>query len=68
MQKKSETLNRKSLYREVWEKPISTLSPKYGLSDVGLKKICKTLNVPTPPRGYWAKVQNNIRVEKNTPS
>ena len=46
MQKKSKILNRKSLYREVWEKPISTLSTNYVLSDVGPKKICKALNVP----------------------
>jgi hypothetical protein len=38
------------------------LAPKYGISNVALKKICKKLNVPTPPRGYWAKIQNHIRV------
>lgn len=43
---------------------MSTLGPKYGISDVMLKRICRQLNIPTPPRGYWAKVQNKIRVEK----
>jgi hypothetical protein len=43
---------------------MSKLAPKYGISDVGLKKICRILNIPTPARGYWARVQNNIRVEK----
>ena len=40
------------------------MAPKYGISDVGLKKICRALNVPTPPRGYWAQVQNGIKVSK----
>ena len=43
---------------------MSRLAPKYGISDVMLKKICRQMNIPTPPRGYWAKVQNNIRVDK----
>jgi len=34
---------------------MRTLSKRYGLSDVGLAKICKRLGVPVPERGYWAK-------------
>ena len=40
------------------------LAAKYGLSDVGLRKICKKLNVPTPPAGYWAKLQAKKKVTK----
>lgn len=43
------------LYDEVWQTPITQLAKKYGLSDNGLRKICVALNVPLPPRGYWAK-------------
>lgn len=43
---------------------MSRLAPTYGISDVMLKKICRQLDIPTPPRGYWAKVQNNVRVDK----
>lgn len=57
-------LERKKLYAQVWSQPMSKLAPTYGISDVMLKKICRQLNIPTPPRGYWAKVQNNIRVDK----
>jgi hypothetical protein len=57
-------ISRDQLYVEVWCQPISKLAPKYGISDVGLKKICRALNVPAPPRGYWAKVQNGIEVSK----
>ncbi|MEA3437192.1 MAG: hypothetical protein U9R43_12060 [Thermodesulfobacteriota bacterium] len=64
MEKRSVTINRKELYEQVWSEPVSRLAPKYGISDVGLKKICRKLNVPTPPLGYWTKIQYNIRVEK----
>ena len=62
------TINRKELYKKVWEMPITQLSKEYGLSDVGLAKICKKHNVPRPPRGYWArKVQTPLRnIAKNT--
>ncbi len=46
---------REQLYQEVWAEPVSKLAKRYGLSDVGLRKICKRLNVPMPPLGWWAK-------------
>jgi len=57
-------LHRDELYKQVWETPMMKLSREYGLSDRGLAKICKRLNIPVPPRGYWAKVQNGIKVPK----
>jgi hypothetical protein len=33
------TINRKELYKKVWETPITRLSKEYGLSDVGFAKI-----------------------------
>lgn len=47
--------NRQELYEQVWSVPMSKLSERLGLSDVGLAKICKKYNIPRPPRGYWAK-------------
>ena len=35
------TINRKELYKKIWETPITRLSKEYGLSDVGFAKICK---------------------------
>lgn len=49
------TFNRKELYKKVWETPITRLAQEYGLSDVGVAKICKKHNIPRPPRGYWAR-------------
>jgi hypothetical protein len=35
--------------------PMQKLAKEYGISDVGLAKVCKKLYVPLPGRGYWAK-------------
>ena len=48
------SLTRHELYEQVWSEPMSLLSRKFGLSDVGLAKICRKLRVPTPWRAYWA--------------
>jgi len=48
---------RKELYDLVWSEPITTLCKRFGLSDNGLRKHCKAMNVPTPPSGYWAKLK-----------
>lgn len=48
-------LTRQDLYGRVWSKAMRTVAPELGVSDVGLKKICKRLDIPTPPLGYWAK-------------
>lgn len=43
---------------------MTTICKRYGLSDNGLRKHCKTMNIPTPPLGYWAKLQHGKTVEK----
>jgi hypothetical protein len=47
---------RQKLFNDVWAAPVTTLAKSSGLSDVGLRKICVALEVPLPPRGYWAKL------------
>lgn len=49
------TMTREQLYALVWETPMSRLAKKFGLSDVGLRKICVKHDIPTPPLGYWGK-------------
>lgn len=56
------TLTREALYELVWKEPIRTLAPTFGISDVGLKKVCARANIPTPDRGYWAKLAAGKRV------
>ncbi|WZB75173.1 hypothetical protein WJ972_00540 [Achromobacter insuavis] len=36
---------------------MTKLCREYGLSDNGLRKICKVLSVPTPPAGHWMKLE-----------
>jgi len=49
-------ITRETLYQLVWAKPLTILAEEFGISDVGLAKICKRLNVPRPFRGYWQLV------------
>lgn len=57
-----ELYDRAKLLDEVWSEPVQAVAPRYGLSDVGLKKLCSRLQIATPPRGYWAKVKSGKRV------
>jgi len=59
-------LHREALYKEVWETPILQLAKKYGLSDVGLAKICRRMQIPLPPRGYWAKEAHGHKVKRRS--
>ena len=57
MGKTEKPVDRETLYNEVWTEPVTVVAPRYGLSDVGLAKICRSLAIPIPSRGYWAKVK-----------
>jgi len=58
------TFERQKLFDEVWATPVTKLAKEYGLSDVGLRKICVSLDVPLPPRGYWAKLAASKTIPK----
>jgi hypothetical protein len=34
---------------------MTKVAPRFGLSDVGLAKVCKRYDIPRPPVGYWAQ-------------
>lgn len=61
---KIEVITREELYNLVWENPLSKLAKKYNLSDNGLRKVCKKLDIPLPKNGYWQKIQFNKKVIK----
>ncbi|WP_167647321.1 hypothetical protein [Mameliella alba] len=44
------------LYDLVWRYPVSRIAQAIGVSDQGLKKCLKKHGIPSPPRGYWTKV------------
>ena len=55
---------RKELYDLAWSTPMTKLAKQFGLSDVGLRKICAKHRIPTPPLGYWAKLQFGKQVKQ----
>lgn len=55
-------ITREELYEAVWSESVQKLAMALGISDVGLAKICKKLNVPRPGRGYWAKPRGARKV------
>jgi hypothetical protein len=59
-----QTIRREELYEQVWSVPIVRFAERYGLSDNGLRKVCMRLNVPLPPRGYWARIAAGQRVRR----
>lgn len=49
--------DRFTLYEEVWSYPLTTIAEKYMITGTGLKKLCVSMRIPTPPTGYWSKVR-----------
>ncbi|WP_454862736.1 hypothetical protein [Pseudomonas hormoni] len=47
--------DRAQLLAEVWAEPLTVIAHRYGLSNVGLAKLCTRLNIPRPAQGHWAK-------------
>jgi hypothetical protein len=63
MDEQSYEMSRSELYEQVWTVPMSKLAKRYGISDVGLAKICKKNSIPRPARGYWARKEAGYKVE-----
>ncbi len=57
MPKKTQTLSRRELFDLVWSTQVTKLAGDFGMSDRGFSKLCTRHKVPTPPRGYWAKIE-----------
>lgn len=57
----AEVLKREELFALVWDRPMVEVAKELGISDVALAKRCRSLQVPTPPRGYWARVRAGQR-------
>lgn len=58
------SVTREKLYDEIWTEPITIVSKRYEVSDSYLVRVLKSLNIPRPPRGYWAMVAAGIHPEK----
>ena len=59
----SKKLTRQELYDLVWSKSMTALAKEYNISDNGLRKICKKLDIPLPQLGHWQKLQYGKEVK-----
>lgn len=59
----SKKISRQELYDLVWSKPMTALAKEYNISDNGLRKICKKLDIPLPQLGHWQKLQFGKKVK-----
>jgi hypothetical protein len=54
----------KDLYELIWSEPTTILAQRFGISDVGLAKVCRRSDIPAPPRGYWAKIAAGDSIQR----
>lgn len=57
-------VSREDLYKEVWAEPMTTVAARYEVSSSFLARVCQRLNVPRPPRGYWAQRAVGIKLKQ----
>lgn len=58
------TVSREELYEQVWSQPMTKVAAEYGVTGTALKKTCDRHHIPTPERGYWAKLEHGKPVKK----
>jgi hypothetical protein len=46
------SVSRKALYDLIWKKMLRGAAAELGISDVGLRKVCDSNNIPRPPAGF----------------
>jgi hypothetical protein len=59
-----QTFTRQELYDLVWSEPMLSLSKKYNISDVGLRKTCIRMSIPMPKAGHWQKLKFGKKIKK----
>jgi hypothetical protein len=57
-------MDRAALFERVWSEPAENLAKTWGLSGRGLSKACQRLQIPVPPRGFWAGVQHGQKLRR----
>lgn len=55
---------REKLYEEVWAEAMSKVAPRYGVSDVWLRKKCVQWGIPLPSREYRGRVAHGQNPKK----
>lgn len=59
-----QTFTRQQLYDLVWSEPMLSLSKKYNISDVGLRKTCIRMSIPMPKAGHWQKLKFGKKIKR----
>lgn len=57
-------ISREVLYNEIWEISAAGAARKYNIPYAELLRICKEVEIPIPPSGYWTKLSFGKPVEK----
>ena len=57
-------VKREKLYSEVWAEPSLTVAKRYNVSSSYLGRVCERLDIPRPPRGFWAQRAAGIEFEQ----
>lgn len=57
-------LTREQLFEMVWATPMQRLAKDFGLSDVGLAKLCRRNEIPVPGRGHWQRLEAGQNPER----
>ncbi len=52
----AQPLTREELYTLVWAEPMLKIAARFDVSSSYMARVCSLLNIPRPPRGYWAKL------------
>ncbi len=55
-------LSKEELYEKVWVQPTVKVAAEFGISDVALAKICRKMDIPKPPLGYWRRIKTGASV------
>lgn len=59
----SRQITREALYNLIWLQPMRTVALRFGISDVGLKKICRSHDIPVPQQGHWNRIAHGKKCE-----
>jgi hypothetical protein len=52
----ADVVSREELYELVWSMPMVKVGERFKVSGSYMARVCSTLRVPRPERGYWAKL------------
>lgn len=59
--------SRQELFDQVWTVPARTIANEHGISEVAFAKYCQEHSIPVPPRGHWAKAENDRMKQPDLP-